>query len=291
MKNLHIILILALVLFSCGEQKKKSHSIVKKPKKHHGIKLHDKGDSDNAMESFDKKNIGRSELLDNGISVKWFQETFEKNPTLKDGEVCLISYRVSLPNGKIIDGNNRINLPFIPFMVGYNMQFKGWDIGIKQLKVGDFAKIEIPSELAYANQGLAGIVPANSPIWVYIKLIAKVSPEYNQNGVKVWTFDQGSDGEFDNTQDKEVIYQMISSSKNKASIQNSFTKKFPFRYTIGQKNVLPGLKRVLKNAKKGQKIFVLLSPEQAYGKKGYADMVSPKEHIFCNITVTDIKGN
>jgi len=48
---------------------------------------------------------------------------------------------------------------------------------------------------------------------------------------------------------------------------------------------------VLKNAKKGQKIFVLLSPEQAYGKKGYADMVSPKEHIFCNITVTDIKGN
>ena len=238
---------------------------------------------------FDKGNITKTKMFADGVTVKWFFEAFTKNPPLTDGEVCLINYRISLPDGKIFDGNNRLDLPFIPFMVGYNMQFKGWDLALKHLKVGDFAKIEIPSELAYGAKGFSNIVPANSPIWLYVKVVAKVSPEYNQGGVKTWTFDKGTPGKLDNSADKEVYYHAIVSSKNQAEVQNSFKRKLPLRYALGQKNVVPGLRKVLKNAKKGQKIFVLLNSEQAYGKRGYGKLVQPDESLFYNLSITDIK--
>ncbi|MFM7595869.1 MAG: FKBP-type peptidyl-prolyl cis-trans isomerase [Flavobacteriales bacterium] len=203
--------------------------------------------------------------------------------------MCLINYRVSLPDGKIFDGNNRLDLPFIPFMVGYNMQFKGWDIALKHLKVGDFAKVEIPAELAYGTKGLSNIVPANSSVWLYVKVVAKVAPEYNQGGIKTWTFEKGSNSKFDNAEQKEVYFHAIASSKHQAEVQNSFKRNLPLRYAMGQKNVVPGLRRVLKNAKKGQKLFVLLNAEQAYGKSGYGKLVLPNESLFYNLTITDIK--
>ncbi len=245
--------------------------------------------ADNSLKDFDKGNITKTKMFADGVTVKWFFEAFTKNPPLTDGEVCLINYRISLPDGKIFDGNNRLDLPFIPFMVGYNMQFKGWDLALKHLKVGDFAKIEIPSELAYGAKGFSNIVPANSPIWLYVKVVAKVSPEYNQGGIKTWTFDKGTPGMLDNSADKEVYYHAIVSSKNQAEVQNSFKRKLPLRYALGQKNVVPGLRKVLKNAKKGQKTFVLLNSEQAYGKRGYGKLVQPDESLFYNLSITDIK--
>ena len=50
----------------------------------------------------------------------------------------------------------------MPFMVGFNMQTKGWDIALRQLKVGDFAEIIIPSELARGSKGIEGLIPPNA---------------------------------------------------------------------------------------------------------------------------------
>jgi FKBP-type peptidyl-prolyl cis-trans isomerase len=288
------ILLLVLSVFlavSCNSnQRKPLDANDKKPKTARAPKQRNtKIPSDNSLKDFDKGSITRTKIFEDGVTVKWFFESFKKNPTLTDGEVCLINYRISLPDGKIFDGNNRLDLPFIPFMVGYNMQFKGWDLALKHLKVGDFAKIEIPSELAYGSKGFSNIVPANSPIWLYVKVVAKVSPEYNQGGVKTWTFDKGTAGKFDNSEDKEIYYHAIVSSKNTAEVQNSFKRNLPLRYAIGQKNVVPGLRKVLKNAKKGQKIFVLLNSEQAYGKRGYGKLVQPNESLFYNLSITEIK--
>ena len=163
MKKLSVLFVLLCFISSCGNNFKKPKRV---NKKRHNVELNKKsnGGKHNALQDFDVKNVSRSTQLNNGIQIHWFQETFKRNPKLKDGDVCLINYRVTLPDGKIFDGSNRLNLPFIPFIVGYNMQFKGWDIAIKQLKVGDFAKIELPSELAYGKTGFSNIVPPNSKI-------------------------------------------------------------------------------------------------------------------------------
>jgi FKBP-type peptidyl-prolyl cis-trans isomerase len=291
--NKLILIVLGFTLAACSTQTKKPLKPIA-PKKERISKLkksHEKPASDNALKDFDKKNIQNTRHFEDGLTVKWFFESFKKNPTLKDGDVCLINYRVSLPDGKIFDGNNRLELPFIPYIVGYNMQFEGWDLALKHLKVGDFAKIEVPAELAYGDKGFNTIVPSKSPVWIYIKVVAKVSPEFNQDGIKTWTFDEGVATSFDASESKEIYYQAIVSSKNQAEVQNSYKRNLPLRYALGQKNVVPGLRKVLKNAKKGQKVFVLLNATQAYGVRGYGKMVGPNESLFYNLNITDIKEN
>ena len=88
--------------------------------------------------------------LANGIKINWIER--KKGRMLQEGEMVLIEYRLSLPDGKIIDGNNKMKMPHLPFVIGYNMQQKGWDFAFAQMCVGDVAKIKIPSALAYGKK-------------------------------------------------------------------------------------------------------------------------------------------
>lgn len=276
-----------LLFVSCEDEKPKTKNHVKP---HGNVKKANRvEDVDNNLKAFDQAYKIKTEKYADGLKISWFQDIIKENPTLEEGSVYLISYRVTLPDGKIFDGNNRIDMPFIPFMVGYNMQLKGWDKAMKYLRVGDFAKVEIPSDLAYGSTGLNDIVPKDSKIWLYLKIIAKVSPDESEKGIKTWIFEKGSPSDADESENKEVSYHVIASSKNKANLANSYTKHLPYTYSTGQKNVVPGLMKVLKNAKKGQKMFVLLSPQQAYGAKGYGKFIGPNESVFYNITVVNVR--
>jgi len=194
-----------------------------------------------------------------------------------------------LPDGKIIDGNSRLKLPFVPFIVGYNMQTPGWDIGFKELRVGDFAKIVIPAQKAYGKQGLSKVVPPDSPVWLYVRVISRVIPDYEGDGMKTWIFDKGEPNALDDDPDKEILYHCLASSKSNPHVQNSLIKNHPLTYMPGQLNVVPGLRNLLSKARKNQKIFALLSPKQAYGESGLGNIVQPNETVFFNITIASVR--
>ena len=40
-----------------------------------------------------------------------------------------------------------------------------------ELSVGDMAKVEIPSRLAYGKKGLGTVIPPNTDNWLFIKII------------------------------------------------------------------------------------------------------------------------
>jgi FK506-binding protein 1 len=298
MKTMRYILIffLGLTLLSCNNTKGKKSVSIKKhfpstsQKNQKGVGLDSTQFSKNNLRSFEKGKVLTSKITENGLVIKWLKPTIKSNPLLKTGEVVLLEYRMALPDGKIIDGNNRLNMPFIPYMVGYNNQTKGWDLAMNHLRVGDFVKVEIPAMYAYGEKGLKGIIPPNTNNWLYIKVLAKVSPELNENGVKVWTFQKGISSALDLSKEKEISYHAIVSSQNKALIMNSYRSRIALKYIPGQKNIVPGLRRVLNNAKKDQKMFVLISPEQAYGNKGYANLIQPNETLFFNLTIKDVRA-
>lgn len=290
-----LLFVLALTLFACKNDKKQPDKKVKTivtstSKKNEVDHLDSTQFSKNNLRRYEKGKVVTSKITENGLVIKWLKPTIKSNPTLKTGEVVLLEFRMALPDGKIIDGNNRLNMPFIPFMVGYNNQTKGWDLALSHLRVGDFVKIEIPSMYAYGEKGLKDIIPPNTDNWLYVKVLAKVSPELNENGVKVWTFQKGVPSPLDNTKEKEISYHAIVSSQNKSLIMNSYRSRMPLKYIPGQKNIIPGLRKVLNNAKKDQKMFVLISPEQAYGNKGYANLIQPNETLFFNLTVKDVRA-
>jgi peptidylprolyl isomerase len=286
MKKLFPFLILILLIVGCSEEPKKKNTPPKKVENSPSIdSLLSANQS--SLTDFEKNKVKESKKLENGMLIKWLNKGAGNK--LQVGEVVLIEYRLALPDGKIIDGNQRAKLPFIPFIIGYNMQTLGWDLALQELKVGDFVKVEMPAYLGRGEKGIPGLIPPNSVNWLYLKILARVSPEYDQDGIKTWTFAPGVDTESIPGRENEVEYHALISTASNPNVMNTYRAKFPLKYTKGQRNVVPGLQQVLSKVKKGQKIYVLLDPEQAYGNRGYVNIVKPNESVFYNITVKDIR--
>jgi FKBP-type peptidyl-prolyl cis-trans isomerase len=291
--KIRLFALLVLFSFSCSNDKKpksqlkKSRVETKKPKLVENDSLSEFDQAKKNLKTFEKGKIENTKALENGIFIKWFKKS--NGAKIKKGEMVLIEYRLALPDGKIIDGNNRLNYPCIPFVVGYNMQTPGWDIGLEQLAVGDFAKIEIPAALAMCEKGIKGIVPPNSSNWLFVKVLARVTPGTSENGIVSWKWKDGENKSADNFE-KEISFHAIVSTESKSSVINSYRSNFPLRYVPGQNTIVPGLRKLLKNAKKGERYIVILDSEKAYGSRGYGDLIKPNEKVLFNIEITEVRA-
>jgi FKBP-type peptidyl-prolyl cis-trans isomerase len=245
-------------------------------------------DSKSNLQNYENGKIEKTKILDNGIVVKWIFNTGGRK--IRKGEMVLLEYRLALKDGSIIDGNNKLNLPFLPFVLGYNMQTPGWDSAIRELSIGDFAKIEIPAELAYGSKGIKDIIPPNSVNWLYVKVVSSVSPSINEDGVTSWKLREGTK-KINEKLRKELSFHAIVSTESKASVINTYFNNLPIKYKIGQNNIVPGLRKILKNANKGDKYYVILEGELAHGAMGYLTLTKANEPVFFNIDVIDVKLN
>jgi FKBP-type peptidyl-prolyl cis-trans isomerase len=290
--NRIILCILVLTLAACHTTTGKKTNPVKKDiqkplKKSDEIDKEFKSTKDN-LKSFEKGKVADAKTFSNGLVIKWILKGTGRK--LKKGEMALIDYRLALPDGKIVDGNNRIKMPFIPFVIGYNMQTPGWDLAFQELTPGDFVKVEIPAELALGTKEIKGVIPANSPVWLYVKVVALVTPSIHEDGVTSWKIKDGEGVSLAKDPSKELSFHAMVSTESKASVMNTRLGNYPLKYTPGQKTIVPGLRKIMKNAKKGERYFIILDAPQAYGTRGYADLVKPNEQVFYNIEIMDIRA-
>jgi len=246
------------------------------------------GDGKENLKSFEKGKVVTSKSLANGIKIKWIHNA--EGRTILDGEMVLIEYRIALPDGRIVDGNNRANLPGFPFVVGYNMQTIGWDLAFKELSVGDFAKIEMPAPFAYGAKGLGDVIPANSSVWLYVKIHSFIAPSTDSGGIKSWLIKNGAPSDLDKTEDKQFFLHMMVSTKSTPNVINTYFKNTPIRFFPGQNALVPGLRKVLKNAKIGEHYLIILEATQAYGKYGFTNKVRPNESVLFNVEVDDLRA-
>lgn len=292
-KSISLYAALIIAFASCVQKEDKTEEIVKaannkKETKKMSADTASFSDSKENLKSFEKGKIVSSKSLANGIQIKWIQNVDGR--AIQDGEMVLIEYRLALPDGKIVDGNHRANLPFFPFVVGYNLQTLGWDIAFKELSIGDFAKIELPAAFAYGNKGLGNVIAANSSVWLYVKVYSFVDPGVNENGIKSWLIKDGQTSDLDKTEDKQFFLQMTASTKSTPNVINTYFNNTPIRYIPGQNALVPGLRKVLKNAKVGERYLVLLDAPQAYGKYGFANKVKPNESVLFNVEIDDVRA-
>lgn len=236
--------------------------------------------------NFEKGKVDKTKKLPSGIVLKWLERG--NGPGFKSGEMALIDYRLGTPDGKIIDGNNRIEMPFIPFVVGYSMQTPGWDLAFVHLKVGDFVKIEIPAALAYGAKGIKDVLAPNTPNWLYVKVLSKIKPSIDSDGIRAWKLADGKPFTLEEGGAKEIAYEYVASTPNKANA--IVARKFPQRYVVGQKTAVSGLRKILKNALQGERYYLILQPEQAYGNKGYGKSIGANEPVFFLLDVVGVRS-
>ena len=67
--------------------------------------------------------------------------------------------------------SNNLLIDTISFKIGYSKQMKGFNYAVKLLKVGDKAKIIIPSYLGFGMSGYGKSVPPYSTLLLNVKLL------------------------------------------------------------------------------------------------------------------------
>jgi FKBP-type peptidyl-prolyl cis-trans isomerase len=285
----YLFLSILLIFSACADNEKpksKTKNIVKANTQNLSSLDSSSADTKKNLINFEKGKVEMRKQLKSGIVLKWLERG--EGPSFQTGEMALIDYRLGTPDGRIIDGNNRIDLPFIPFVVGYSMQTQGWDLAFQHLRVGDFVKIEIPAALAYGDKGIKDVLAPNTPNWLYVKVISKIKPSTDANGIRAWKLADGKPFELQEGAAKEIAYEFVASTPNKSNA--IVARKFPQRYVVGQKTTVPGLRKMLKNALQGERYYIILQPDQAYGSKGYGQVIAPNEPVFFMLDIVGVRA-
>jgi FKBP-type peptidyl-prolyl cis-trans isomerase len=240
----------------------------------------------NTMKPLTDKSKLDSLSLDNGLKIHWLKRG--SGDKLQLGDCINIAYKVFLDDGKLIEGNHKLNKPFVPFVVGFGMQTKGWDLALNELKVGDEVEVFVPSKLARGEKGIEGMIPPNSNNILYLKVIEKRKPTREIDGNKVYVFEENQANKVKFNRENTIAFYSMTSSESTPFYFNSFREGRPFEMKMKDAGIVPGLKKSLNNAKKADRMYVVVPPTEAYGDKGYMNFVGPNEHLLFNIYVDTV---
>lgn len=232
------------------------------------------------------KKIG-SKKLEKGIKITYF--IHGEGQALKDGEVAMINYEVLLKDGKMVDGNKLLNKEWLPFLVGYGMQTPGWDIAFRELKVGDFVEIYLPGDMARGKNGIKGLIPPNAENFIRIKVVGTLKADKVIDGTKIWLLEENPNHTQRADEESEIVFHYMVGSKSNPHYDISYTRNQPYIFRFSDFGIVKGLKKALINAKKSDKMWVLIPPSEAYGSKGLVNLVKPNEFLFYDIFILDVR--
>jgi FKBP-type peptidyl-prolyl cis-trans isomerase FkpA len=86
------------------------------------------------------------------------------------GDTIKVHYTGWLEDGSKFDSSVDRDDPFsFPVDVGYVI--KGWDEGVKGMRIGGKRKLIIPAELAYGAHGAGDVIPPNATLIFEIELL------------------------------------------------------------------------------------------------------------------------
>lgn len=115
---------------------------------------------DTLTSGFDKTASGlRYQIIQAGSGAK-----------AQKGQTVSVHYKGQLTDGTVFDSSYKRNQP-IDFPLGMGHVIPGWDEGIQLLKVGDKARLVIPSDLAYGSAGAGGVIPPDANLIFDIELM------------------------------------------------------------------------------------------------------------------------
>ena len=89
----------------------------------------------------------------------------------RDFNKVVVNYTGTLEDGSVFDSSLKPGREPFTFTLGVGSVIKGWDQGVKGMKVGGKRKLTIPPELGYGAQGEGGVIPPNAILIFDVELL------------------------------------------------------------------------------------------------------------------------
>ena len=108
--------------------------------------------------------------MNNGLVIKDLIEGEGKQA--QDFNKVVVNYTGKLEDGSIFDSSLKKGRGPLTFTLGVGSVIKGWDLGVKGMKVGGKRKLTIPPELGYGDQGAGTVIPPGATLVFEIELLS-----------------------------------------------------------------------------------------------------------------------
>mmetsp|Transcript_67671 Transcript_67671/g.102001 ORF Transcript_67671/g.102001 Transcript_67671/m.102001 type:complete len:296 (-) Transcript_67671:1481-2368(-) len=130
--------------------------------------------------SFGNKQDNEVDLTGDGGVVKNIKKKGEGVET-KEGSFVKVHYKGRLENGDTFDSSFERNEPY-SFKIGEGKVIKGWEIGVKSMKVGEKANFTVAPNYGYKKKGIPPIIPPNAKLFFEIELLDSSQEQQNPEG-------------------------------------------------------------------------------------------------------------
>lgn len=222
-----------------------------------------------------------------GLRIEWENRT-NINP-IEATDLVMANFEARAM-GRIYDHNRDAEKP-LPLKLGVGQLIKGWEQALLQMSVGDKGRIMIPSALGYGENGYLGKVPRNADIIIEIEIVGKVKPQVLAEGVRVFKYESGPDANKIPVKNQTITFEYFTYKMGKKAglYDNSYAKGQPFAMKFENDNVVDGLHQGMAVLRSGDRAFIEIPTELAYGNKGLVDLVPPNTDIVFDVRIESIK--
>ena len=114
-------------------------------------------------------NEGNMQKLENGLLIE--DIVVGVGNEAKDHNKVVVNYTGTLVNGSVFDSSLKPGRDPFTFTLGVGSVIKGWDQGVKGMKVGGKRKLVIPPELGYGDKGAGNVIPPNTTLYFEVELL------------------------------------------------------------------------------------------------------------------------
>ena len=107
--------------------------------------------------------------MDNGLVIE--DILVGEGQEAKDYNKVVVNYTGTLEDGSIFDSSLNPGREPFTFTLGVGSVIKGWDLGVKDMKVGGKRKLTIPPDLGYGDKGAGDVIPPGATLIFEVELL------------------------------------------------------------------------------------------------------------------------
>ena len=111
----------------------------------------------------------REVIMENGLVIE--DVVVGDGTEAQNYNKVVVNYTGKLEDGSIFDSSLKPGRTPFTFTLGAGSVIKGWDLGVKGMKVGGKRKLTIPSDLGYGDNGAGNVIPPGATLIFEVELL------------------------------------------------------------------------------------------------------------------------